>query len=92
MSMKLEVESQGTGKLELLVEGEDHTLLNMLKENAWKTGANQASYMIKHPYMSVPKIIIRGKDPKKILSDAAQLAVDDAKEFGVVFSREIKKK
>ncbi len=90
--MKLEIESQETGKLALLVKGEDHTLLNVLKENAWKEGAKQAAYMIKHPYMSDPKLIIRAKDPKKVLINAAQLAIDDSKEFGIVFSREVKKK
>ena len=90
--MKLEIESQETGKIELLVEGEDHTLLSIIKENAWKKGADQASYIIKHPYLSEPKLIIRAKNPKKILTDAAQLAMDDSKEFGIVFSREIKGK
>ncbi|MBN2101807.1 MAG: DNA-directed RNA polymerase subunit L [Candidatus Aenigmarchaeota archaeon] len=90
--MKLEIESQETGKLEVLVKGEDHTLLNIIKENAWKKGADQASYIIKHPYMSDPKLIIRAKNPKKILTDAAQLAIDDSKEFETVFSREVKGK
>ena len=90
--MKLEIESQETGKLELIVKGEDHTLLNVLKENSWKKGAKQASYIIKHPYMSDPKLIVRAKNPKKVLIDAAQLAIDDAKEFETAFKRETKKK
>lgn len=90
--MKLEVVKSEKDMLSLFVKGEDHTLLNLLKENSWKRGAKQASYIIKHPYMSEPNLIIRGEKPKKILSDANQMIIDDAKEFGVLFSREIKKK
>ena len=89
--MKLEVLESEKDRLALLVKGEDHTLLNILKENAWRAGAKQASYVINHPYMSEPKLMIRGLNPRKILSDSAQMAVDEAKEFTVLFSREIKK-
>lgn len=92
MSMKLELVADEKEKLAVTVIGEDHTLLNLLKENAWKAGAKQAAYIIKHPYMSQPEIIIRGKNPRKILAEAAQQIIDDAKEFETLFSREIKKK
>ena len=69
------------------VEGEGHGLLNLLRENAWKKGAKQASYMIKHPYLSKPTINVRGANPKKILADSAQMIVDDAKAFQREFKR-----
>lgn len=74
-------------KLKVEVQGEDHTLLNLLRDNAWKTGADQASYMIEHPYLSEPKIIIKGKHPAKTLADAAQQIATDA----AAFQREFKK-
>jgi DNA-directed RNA polymerase subunit L len=89
--MDLEVLNQKGDKIEIEVKGESHTLLNLLRENSWKTGADQASYMIKHPYMSQPKIIIKSKHPKKVLTDAAQLIVDDATSFEKSFRRALKK-
>ncbi len=69
------------------VRGEDHTLLNLLREKTWKAGAQQANYMIEHPYLSVPKITVKAKDPKKVLRGAAELVVSEAKEFSRLFGR-----
>ena len=60
-------------------------------ENAWKKGARQVSYMIEHPYLSQPKIVVNANNPKKVLSDAAQMVIDDAKDFGNKFKRVAKK-
>jgi DNA-directed RNA polymerase subunit L len=89
--MELEVVGKEGDKVQIEVKGENHTLLNLLRENAWKAGAKQASYMIKHPYMSNPKIIIKSGKHKKVLTDAAQMIVDDAKAFEKAFRRAMKK-
>jgi DNA-directed RNA polymerase subunit L len=47
--------------------------------------------MIEHPYLSNPKIMIRAKNPKKVLSDASQMVADDAAEFAKEFGRVLKK-
>ncbi len=73
------------------VRGEDHTLLNLLREKSWKAGAQQANYMIEHPYLAVPKIIIKASDPKKVLRGAAELVVSEAKEFGKQFGRAMRR-
>ena len=65
--------------------------LNLIRENSWKAGAKQASYIIQHPYISQPEIIVRSKNPSKTLKDAAQIVVDDAKAFSVAFKRAMKK-
>lgn len=78
-------------KLKVEVRGESHTLLNLLRENAWKGKIEQASYMIEHPELSQPKIIVRAKNPKRILVDSAQMAIDDAKCFSREFKRAMKK-
>ena len=85
--MELKVVEKTKDKLKVMVIGESHTLLNLLREASWKTGARQASYMIEHPYMSEPEIIVRAKNPKKVLTDAAQVVINDAK----TFEREFKK-
>ena len=90
--MKLTVLEKRGNKLVLEVKGETHTLLNLLRENSWKAGADQASYLIEHPYLSEPKIIVRSKNPKKTLLDAAQLTITQTKEFEKEFQRIIKKR
>ncbi|MFH1978300.1 MAG: DNA-directed RNA polymerase subunit L [Candidatus Aenigmatarchaeota archaeon] len=89
--MKLKVIENKKDKMKLEVLGESHTLLNVLREKAWEKGAQQASYMIEHPYLSVPKIIVIGANPKKVLVTAAQSVFDEAKEFGAEFKRAIKR-
>ncbi len=89
--MELSVVEKGKDKMKIEVQGEDHTLLNVLRENAWKAGAGQASYMIEHPYMAKPKIMIKAKDPKKVLSSAAQAMSDDSKTFLTAFKRACKR-
>jgi len=89
--MELKVIEKKNDKLKIEVQGENHTLLNVLRENAWKAGAEQASYMIEHPYMAQPKIIVKAKNPKKVLISAAQNLSDDTKSFLTAFKRACKK-
>ncbi len=89
--MELKVLERKKDKLKVEVMGESHTLLNLLRENAWKDKADQASYMIEHPYLSQPKIIIRAKNPKGVLVNSAQMIIDDSKTFSREFKRAMKK-
>lgn len=85
--MKLVLLESKEGKMVLEVRGENHTFLNLLRENAWDAGSKQASYMIEHPYLSEPKLIIRADNPKKVLDNSAQAIIDSAKEFEKEFKR-----
>ena len=85
--MKLVVLEKQDEKIVLEVHGETHTFLNLLRENAWKAGSKQASYITEHPHLSEPKLVIRSKNPKKILDDATQMIIDQAKEFEKEFKR-----
>lgn len=89
--MELVAIEKAKEKMRVEVRGESHTMLNLIRENSWKAGAKQASYIIQHPYISQPEIIIRSKNPPKTLKDAAQIAIDDAKTFQTAFSRAMKK-
>jgi DNA-directed RNA polymerase subunit L len=89
--MELSAIEKGKGKLRVEVRGETHTMLNLIRENSWKAGAKQASYIIQHPYISQPEVIIRSKNPSKTLKDAAQLIIDDSKGFSTAFKRAMKK-
>ena len=89
--MELRVVEKKKDKLKVEVLGETHTLLNLLRENAWKEKADQASYMIEHPYLAKPKIIVKASNPKKVLVNSAQMIIDDSKEFSGEFKRAMKK-
>ena len=89
--MELTAVEKGKEKMRVIVRDESHTILNLIREKSWKVGAKQASYIIQHPYISQPEMIIRSKNPGKTLKDAAQVVADDAKEFGVEFKRAMKK-
>ena len=89
--MDINVLEKEDKKLKIEIRGETHTFLNLLREKAWDAGADQASYMQEHPYLIQPKIIIRAKDPKKVLTSAAQKIIDDAEELRGEFSRALKR-
>jgi DNA-directed RNA polymerase subunit L len=89
--MEVRVLEKKNDKLKVEVMGESHTLLNLLRENAWKENADQASYMIEHPYLATPKITIIAKNPKKVLLDSAQKISADSKGFIGEFKRAMKR-
>ncbi len=89
--MELNVVEKTKNKLKIEVKGETHTFLNLLRAKAWEAKAKQASYVIEHPYLSEPKIVVYGDDPKKILTNASQLMIDELKEFSKEFDRALKK-
>lgn len=89
--MAVKVLERKKGKLSIEVGGETHTLLNLLRENMWKAGASQADYIIRHPYASQPELIVRAKDPAKIMDEAAQMIISEARGFGKEFGRALKR-
>ena len=89
--MNIKVLEKGKDKLRVEIVGECHTLLNLLREKAWKEGAKQASYMIQHPYLSQPEIIIYAKNPKKVLIDSATNIESETKSFANEFKRALRK-
>ena len=89
--MKLKLLEKSDEKMKIEMEGESFTLANLLRKNLWESGAEQASYMKEHPYLSQPKIIVFSKNPKKSLENAAQKVADAAKEFQTEFKRALKK-
>jgi DNA-directed RNA polymerase subunit L len=89
--MELKVIEKKPDKLRMELVGETHTLLNILTEYAWDAKASQASYIIDHPYLSQPELIVKSKNPKKTLSDAAQMIIDRSKDFKTVFGRAVKR-
>lgn len=88
--MKLDVLEKGKEKITMEIKGETHTFLNLLRENSWKLGCDQASYVVKHPYLSEPRFTIRSKNPLKTLESASQMIMDQAKEFESLAEKTLK--
>lgn len=88
--MKLELLERDKNQIKIRVIGETHTLLNLLRENSWKKGAEKASYIIKHPYMSYPEITIKSANPLKTLTDAATEIESQSKELAKELKRILK--
>lgn len=88
--MELNVLDKSKNSMKVEVVGETHTLVNLLRENAFVCGADQASYIIEHPYMSQPKLIVKAGQPKKVIADAAEKIAEDAAKFKKAFEAEFK--
>ncbi|MBI4167548.1 MAG: hypothetical protein HY515_01185 [Candidatus Aenigmarchaeota archaeon] len=89
--MKLNVIENSDKKANIELEGESETLANLLRKKLWESGAKQAAFMREHPYLAMPKVIVYGKNPMKMLDNAAQKIIDQAKEFQTEFKRALSK-
>lgn len=89
--MKLNVLESSDKKANIELVGESETLANLLRKKLWESGADQAAFMREHPYLAMPKIIVYGKNPIKLLDNAAQKIIDQAKEFQTEFKRALSK-
>lgn len=88
--MRLKIKGKGKNTLRIEFEGEDHSLLNLLRKNLWKDSKiDSASYKKDHPYQSNPELLLKTKkgDPVKSLKRAARKVSDEAKEFRVELGR-----
>ena len=85
--MELKVVEKNKEKIRVEVVNETHTFLNLLREKAWEAGCDQASYIIEYPYQSHPIIIVKAKNPIKVLTNAGIKITDQVKEFSRHFNR-----
>ncbi|MFH0890031.1 MAG: DNA-directed RNA polymerase subunit L [Candidatus Aenigmatarchaeota archaeon] len=89
--MKLNILENSDNKANIEMIGESETLANLLRKNLWDVGVEQAVFIREHPYLSMPKIIVYGKNPMKALDNAAQRIIDQAKDFQIEFKRALAK-
>jgi len=78
--MKVKKVKSGKNLLEVSIEGEGHTFVNLLRSNLSESGAT-AAYAITHPLVGFPKLTVASDDPKGSLEKASQKIQKDAKEF-----------
>lgn len=86
--MKIEVIENEKGKLK--IEMPDVTFVNLLNEDIWKEKADFSAYNIDHPYLSRPVLVVKSKNPKKTVTDAAERIIGDVKTVRKHFSEAAK--
>lgn len=73
--MNIEILEESKNKIHFKVEGEDHTILNLLKEELWKDkDVKIAAYRMDHPLVGIPEMTVEvaSGDPKKAIKDAVK--------------------
>lgn len=84
--MKINVLENESELIKIEIE-DDLTLVNLLNENLWKQkGLDFAAYKKDHPYLSNPVLMVKSKNPKKSVVEAAEQIIEDVKEFKKQFS------
>ena len=79
--MKVTKIEEGKKEFKVEVDGEDHSLVNLLVDESFEAGAEAAFTRQQHPMVANPSITVSGDNPKKILGTAAKNVEKRAKEF-----------
>ena len=74
--MKIDVLENEDSKLKIRIH-DNLTLVNLLNENLRQQKIDVAAYKKEHIYLSQPELLVRSKDPKKHLLDAAGQIIED---------------
>ncbi len=82
--MKVNVIRNEKELLEIELEGEDETLTRLLARFC----SCDAAAVREHPFLTNPKLVIHGKEPRKALLEACENAIAALEEFKEHFSRE----
>ncbi len=69
-------------ELEILAEGETHTLCNAIRRILMEDeDVKSTAYAIEHPIVGEPKIYVKAKSPKKSLKVASETLKERCVEF-----------
>ena len=88
--MKLNVLTNEKNHVEFYIEGERHTLPNIIKEKiSGMDGVEFCAYKLDHPLDKKSKFILKttSKSPKKLIEEAIKLTKDDLAEFKKEFDK-----
>lgn len=87
--MTLTVLENEDSKLKIKVP--DMTLINLINDSIWQQrGIEISAYATEHPYLGEPVLLVKAKNPKKALLEAAQKIVDDVKDLRKQFQNAVK--
>ncbi len=86
--MKLTIIKQEKELLEFYIEGERHTLPNILREKLLKdSDVEFCAYTMDHPIENKSRFLVRGKNPKKSIESAIKEVKENLDEFRKVFAK-----
>jgi DNA-directed RNA polymerase subunit L len=92
--MKIEYEQKKANELKIEVEGEGHSLLNLLQKTILEDETvEMAGYDVPHPLIDRAILYIRAKKkqkPQKVVKEAARKVHDLNKEFKKSFKKAIR--
>lgn len=89
--MKINILEEKKDTLVVEIEGERHTIPNLVRESLWEDDSvTLAAYEKKHPSLGSPKIIVHAKDPRKALVSAIKRSEAQTKDFLEEFEKAVK--
>ena len=87
--MEVKLIEQKDDKVKLEVN--DKTFVNLIHEKLWEQGKIEVStWSQDHPYLTKPMLLVKAKDPKKVLVDAAEEIASDAQKLLKQFEKAVK--
>jgi DNA-directed RNA polymerase subunit L len=93
-NMDIEILEETKNKIHFKVKGEDHTILNLLKEELWKdNNVKAAAYRMDHPLIGIPEMTVevtQGNDPRKAIKDAVKRIEKSIEKLKTEFKAQIK--
>ncbi len=73
--VEIRIEKRDENTIEVELEGESHTLPNLIRKELWNDPTvTLAAYTKDHPYIGIPRLIVSAENPEKALLDAISRA------------------
>ncbi len=89
--MNINIISESKNKIIFTLEGADHTVLNLLKDELYNVeGVLAASYNITHPLVKLPRVIVK-TNGKMNPRDAIKTAIKNTKKKLSDFRKQVSK-
>jgi DNA-directed RNA polymerase subunit L len=86
--MKVEIINNEKDSLEFFIDGERHTLPNLLKETLAKNNDVEfVAYRLDHPIDKKSRFILKAKNPKKVLDEAIKEIQSEITDFTKAFEK-----
>ncbi|MBN2202951.1 MAG: DNA-directed RNA polymerase subunit L [Candidatus Aenigmarchaeota archaeon] len=76
--------------LKLEFEDETETITNVLATQVWNEGG-EAAAVREHPFIEKPKLVVKGKNPEKLLLKSTKALQEQCEEFSEEFKRALSK-
>lgn len=87
--MQVSVVEESKEKLKVEVKGESNTLTQLIAAEIWKLEGQSAAFR-EHFFMSEPKILVEGSNPKKLLEKAAKVVEEETEQMKDELKRALK--